>query len=655
MSLYRLPSLNDQSHIDLTTMGFGLSLRNKSNSKKRVSQDDQSAALRASPSLPQLVSTGTTQWPEGLVDASSVHDTPASARNSMSKPSTQKPEEGRFISFHKPFRANSQKSHPESSPPQRAETIASMYSPTTAVSFTRAGSRSVARAPAPRRAARGEHNFNIMVVGGVGTGKTSLLRLLLETCQIASNAAPLQLTSVNQFMSGPVTPTDDLHTATVDIEQGRDRVTLTVIDTPGLDLAPGHELELERSVSAIVKYADTQFANTMSEVCMPALLYDPSTHTIYIGIQSRQAEQGRSTCTSVCSIVFSRLSPPHIILTRTCLRCIYLVGPDSVKPESYFPSENTRHSIALDPPSGRGRQILEDDSFVEVNGGSSPTIDSHRTPTGGARNSEDVTSIEARAIKNGALEHPPSPSTSSQLSLGPSQTRVIKRLSTRMNVLPVISCADTLTNSQLDDIKIAVKRSLDKSGTGFGIFKAPVSDAEDDAEAEDDDDEEDVPEEESRISRVIVKIRSTGRSGGRDRSFNRSERSRSRTRAASTDEDQETSESDPTSAFVFSSTALRALLPFAIMSPDPVPSSATRSSTESRPPPPPSSYHGAAVTPSVMPSDHLANSKGKYTRRYRWGAVDVLDKEHCDFLALRQAVFGPDMRVRTWPFCQSSC
>jgi hypothetical protein len=44
------------------------------------------------------------------------------------------------------------------------------------------------------------------------------------------------------------------------------RVLFSVIDTPGLDFIEGRELKLERSVNAIIKYIDAQYADTMSEV-----------------------------------------------------------------------------------------------------------------------------------------------------------------------------------------------------------------------------------------------------------------------------------------------------------------------------------------------------------------------------------------------------
>jgi septin family protein len=47
-------------------------------------------------------------------------------------------------------------------------------------------------------------------------------------------------------------------------ESKYNRLMLSVIDTPGLDFHDG--LALERQVSSIVKYVETQFADTLSEV-----------------------------------------------------------------------------------------------------------------------------------------------------------------------------------------------------------------------------------------------------------------------------------------------------------------------------------------------------------------------------------------------------
>ena len=41
-----------------------------------------------------------------------------------------------------------------------------------------------------------------------------------------------------------------------------------------------------------------------------------------------------------------------------------------------------------------------------------------------------------------------------------------------------------------------------------------------------------------------------------------------------------------------------------------------------------------------------ADLRGVFTRRYRWGTIDVLAPEHCDFAALRTAVLSTHMKAR---------
>jgi septin family protein len=104
-------------------------------------------------------------------------------------------------------------------------------------------------------------------VGGLGTGKTSLLRLLLETADISPTATVDQQAALDRFLHGPTKRTQSIQTACVEICESRfDRVLFSVIDTPGLEFADGRELKLERQVNGILKYVDVQYADTMSEV-----------------------------------------------------------------------------------------------------------------------------------------------------------------------------------------------------------------------------------------------------------------------------------------------------------------------------------------------------------------------------------------------------
>lgn len=71
---------------------------------------------------------------------------------------------------------------------------------------------------------------------------------------------------MDSFLKGSTKRTEQITTACVEIcESKYDRILLSVIDTPGLDFQNGHELRLERQVTGIVKYMDTQFSDTLSE------------------------------------------------------------------------------------------------------------------------------------------------------------------------------------------------------------------------------------------------------------------------------------------------------------------------------------------------------------------------------------------------------
>lgn len=94
-----------------------------------------------------------------------------------------------------------------------------------------------------------------------------MLKLFLDTSEISSTATPEQKLSVETFISKSRKSTRKFQTACVEIAESRfDRVLLTLVDTPGLAFNDGQELVLERSVSALVKYLDIQFDESMGEV-----------------------------------------------------------------------------------------------------------------------------------------------------------------------------------------------------------------------------------------------------------------------------------------------------------------------------------------------------------------------------------------------------
>lgn len=250
---------------------------------------------------------------------------------------------------------------------------------------------------------------------------------------------------------------------------------------------------------------------------------------------------------------------------------------------------------------------------------------------------EQPSSPEATAIStppprtaNGSSTHSQASATaepsSSQdcMTLSEADIYVIKRLSSRVNVLPVISRGDTMTNERLEEVKAIIRRDLKKGGVQAGSILGQLDGSDSDEDEEEEDSEED--EEDTRGPRTVVRIRSTRGTSNDKRHPLFSKRSRSRTRAALTDEDVDFE----LASIVFPKGvhSMRALFPFSIMSPDPVPimrgGSGTNSSPTDGSPAPPSSYRRRSVF--LDSGDHLKALRGKYTRNYRWGSVDVLSE-----------------------------
>src|SRR5579863_8871851 len=61
-------------------------------------------------------------------------------------------------------------------------------------------------------------------------------------------------------------------------------------------------------------------------------------------------------------------------------------------------------------------------------------------------------------------------SNPSSLTMLPAELRVIRRLAQRVNVLPVIGRADSLTDDKLRAVKATLKRELYDADLGFGVF-----------------------------------------------------------------------------------------------------------------------------------------------------------------------------------------
>ena len=288
------------------------------------------------------------------------------------------------------------------------------------------------------------------------------------------------------------------------------------------------------------------------------------------------------------------------------------------------------------------------------------------------------------------------------LTMSPVDITVIRRLSKRANVLPVIARADSLTNDKLTAIKKVIRRDLDAAGLDFGVF-GPIKDtvqtakpasrvkinghvngngkengsvtteqsSEDGAEGEE-------GSEEERASRPVIKLRSRNAKRRMSHSRSRRELSEAANEPVATEvTDQESVAIIRFSAQVVSKGDLSDSLPFALIAPEyrrgkapkarPVSSMSEAHSTmtdgaDNSMPAPSEDGHAismaeSSMTSPISPTDASnrnfsylagppADLKGVFVRRFRWGTVDVLAPEHCDFAALRTAVLSTHMKVR---------
>jgi hypothetical protein len=273
------------------------------------------------------------------------------------------------------------------------------------------------------------------------------------------------------------------------------------------------------------------------------------------------------------------------------------------------------------------------------------------------------------------------------LTMLPAELRVIRRLADRVNVLPVIGCADSLTDDKLRAVKATVKRELYDADLSFGVFTPePVKFFERSSSKEDsplaadgkyaadlngeisgeaaETDSESDDEDDAQSSRNVIRLR-TGRQSVPPR------RSRSRSRLELAEESREPQSPDPFDAesvanvrFSASTVArsdLSPLLPFAIIAPEKyrwqkpksaaeanvkdLASESARSLMSNSDSPITPAGKGQSVPHASSVPDNL---KGVFVRRFRWGTVDVLDPTHCDFAALRTAVLSTHMKVTTF-------
>ncbi|KAF5385670.1 hypothetical protein D9757_005499 [Collybiopsis confluens] len=346
--------------------------------------------------------------------------------------------------------------------------------------------------------------FSLLVAGCRG-GKTSLLRLLLDTCNISTRASKEQLASVAKFVQGCSSHTSHIRSASiaVDLEsEGGGEFLLTLVDTPSLDFRD--DPATERSVADTLRY-----------------------------IEGRLGEAADAEWNHPDRLV-------HL--------CIYFLDPDHI-----IPAAMTAPPAPLVVPRARTNSFSQPDQ--------EPVI------------------LEPPVSNNPLLSKPTLPAH---------DIICIRRLSARVNVLPVIARADTLSNDRISAIKMAVRRDLADAGIGFGIFDT------------------DAPYQHQDDFILSKPEPSNGYNSG----------------------------SATNSPPISPNTSSMLRLPYALISPD------MYSHSDGVPRMAPSrSELVQSYTPSQYTHPPSKLVRGKFTRNYRWGSLDVLDSSHCDFGHLRSAVF----------------
>ncbi|KAL0579142.1 hypothetical protein V5O48_002875 [Marasmius crinis-equi] len=276
----------------------------------------------------------------------------------------------------------------------------------------------------------------------------------------------------------------------------------------------------------------------------------------------------------------------------TSIRCTTLnvLVPQAISPKPSPKSSPKTEDVALEPNLNPNGPIQVPLALTVVD---TPSITPSHVPMSASVPEEILRFVESRlaeavdsSARNGLMHLcvyflDPTPS----YALPKFHIDTICRLSARVNVLPVIAKADTLSNQQLHGMKEVVRRDLADAGIGFGIFDQDIAPSKSTGSSE----QPNGMHDEEEASKQAVKMPS---------------------------------------------------LPYALISPDSydIPIVPPRSLTSSPLPPP-----GPSPPPSMQdgPANEATGtgSLARFTRTFRWGSIEILNPEHSDFVSLKRAVF----------------
>ncbi|KAF8755138.1 Septin [Rhizoctonia solani] len=465
------------------------------------------------------------------------------------------------------------------SPPRTSTSgpIASIYARPPPSSFNRQAEPTPRRSSASQRRPRMPVPFNLMVAGPRGVGKSSLLRLLIETSELS---VPLEVL--------PIRPTRDISTFTAEVSNS-DRLVLTVIDTLGW------------TIQMVLSSNWKKLSPGWSSMLTPNMRKR---------LESKVVRQSKGD--------------HHVHL------CIYLIDPSSI--QSPAQRNQLRPLRARSSTPENSAEDWDSESDDEIND------QTHR------------------------------------LSMLPAEIRAIQRLSQRTNIFPVIARGDTLTDARLNRIKRVIKRDLANAGVDLKLFGIG--------------DDDDMPQRGRVESRV-------GPGGEEEPKVIKTKYRRPSKPRASLESSNDAAPIDTANVHVIpkgSKSKRQATeesgspsipgTPMAVTTDDPdLPSAelagsfSPQEAAPTQPPPiqtqtdaagnlttppqpssrspsmyaspgvlPPSSWRGGAPSVSGAPATRTY-PRGQFTRKYRWGTIDVLDPSHCDLGVLRGVVLGSHMKV----------
>ena len=115
-----------------------------------------------------------------------------------------------------------------------------------------------------------------LMVAGRRTGKTSFLRLLLDTTLVSPSATHEQLQNVAKFVQGCGGFTSHIRSVSVNVDLAvgdndpLHPLALTLIDTPALDYRD--DAAAQRAVSEILRHVDARFSESVEDVSTVKLI-----------------------------------------------------------------------------------------------------------------------------------------------------------------------------------------------------------------------------------------------------------------------------------------------------------------------------------------------------------------------------------------------